>query len=180
MKHYFCLLLLAVFFIACSDSKKTETTLDTKKVALQPFTDTLKLDTFKIELKGKESKNMILLFTITSFKGTQVYQQEIKAQDLLDGYLASSALKKEEEKIKFINDEINYFFDEEHFLIPAVTPEEKPDNNVPDKAFYNELKQTNLNGFDYRLGKDTKIYIAWSIKAQKTKVYYKCCQINSK
>ncbi|WP_379090983.1 hypothetical protein [Pedobacter sp. UC225_65] len=103
--------------------------------------------------------------------------KRIKADELLKSYLASAELKKEEEKVKFLNDEINYFFDEQHFLIPAVTEQEQPDNNVPDKEFYNELKKTMLNGFDYRLGKDTKIYIAWSVKEQKVKVYYKCCEL---
>ena len=84
-------------------------------------------------------------------------------------------MKKESDKIKFLKEEISYFFDDRHFLEPAVTENEQSDKNVPDKNFYNELKQTGLNGFDYRLGKDEKIYIAWSVKDQKVKIYYKCC-----
>ncbi len=168
---------LLLLFAACNTQPSKEAAIDTSKTALQAFSDTVKLDTFKIALQGKESKDMSLLFTITSHQGVQIYKQEIKAEELLKSYLASADLKKENEKIKFLNDEINYFFDEQHFLIPAVTEQEQPDNNVPDKAFYNELKQTGLNGFDYRLGKDTKIYIAWSTKEQKVKAYYKCCDL---
>lgn len=171
------LLVLVLFFAACNRNPSKETAIDTQKTVLQAFSDTVKLDTFKIELKGEKAKDMLLLFTITSYKGIQIYKQEIKAAELLKSYLASADLKKEEEKVKFLNDEINYFFDEQHFLIPAVTEQEQPDNNVPDKGFYNELKQTMLNGFDYRLGKDTKIYIAWSVKEQKVKAYYKCCEL---
>lgn len=174
---YLPLFILILFVAACNSNPSKETTLDKEKTSLQAFSDTVKLDTFRIALKGEKAKDMSLLFTITSYKGVQIYKQEIRADELLKGYLASAELKKEEEKIKFLNDEINYFFDEQHFLIPAVTEQEQPDNNVPDKAFYNELKQTMVNGFDYRLGKDTKIYIAWSEKEQKVKVYYKCCEL---
>ncbi|WP_182921678.1 hypothetical protein [Pedobacter planticolens] len=155
------------------DEKKVAVNIE--KIALQAFTDTVQLDTFKIVLKGTESKNMSLLFIITSHKGVQIYKKEIKAEELLKSYLASADLKKEDEKIKFLNDEVNFFFEQEHFLIPAITEQEKPDNNTPDKAFYEELKASKLNGFDYRLGKDTKVYIAWSAKEQKVKIYYKCC-----
>ncbi len=174
---YLFLLIPALFFTACNSNPSKKEALDTAKTALQAFSDTVQLDTFKIALKGEKAKDMSLLFTITSYKGVQIYKQEIKADELLKSYLASAELKKEEEKVKFLNDEINYFFDEQHFLIPAVTEQEQPDNNVPDKEFYNELKKNMLNGFDYRLGKDTKIYIAWSVKEQKVKVYYKCCEL---
>lgn len=174
---YLPLLALLLLFAACNSTPSKETAIDTEKTALQAFSDTVKLDTFRIALKGKTAKDMSLFFTITSYKGIQIYKQEIKADELLKSYLASADLKKEAEKIKFLNDELDYFFDEQHFLIPAVTEQEQPDNNVPDPAFYNELKQTMLNGFDYRLGKDTKIYIAWSVKEQKVKAYYKCCDL---
>ena len=75
--------------------------------------------------------------------------------------------------MKFLKNEVQYFFEEEHFLEPAVMPNEQPDKNVPDKIFYEELKHTQLNGFNYRLAKEAKIYIAWSEKEQKVKVYYK-------
>lgn len=175
--HPLYLLFIALLFTACNSADKKETAIDTKKIALQAFTDTIKLDTFKIELKGKKANEMVLLFTITSHLGKQIYSKEIKGDDLLKGYLASADLKKEQEKIKFLNDEINYFFEEQNFLMPAVTEQEQPDKNVPDVAFYNELKRSQLNGFDYRLGKDIKVYIAWSEKEQKVKVYYQCCKL---
>lgn len=176
MKSFPLSLLFVAFVItSCTSKNEKKAAVNIEKTALQSFTDTAQLDTFKIALKGTESKNMSLLFTITSYKGAQVYKKEIKAEELLKSYLASADLKKEEEKIKFLEDEVNFFLDEEHFLMPAITEQEKPDNNTPDKAFYEELKTNKLNGFDYRLGKDTKIYIAWSAKDQKVKIYYKCC-----
>lgn len=160
-------------FYACQNSAKP--LQDIEKTTLQPFTDTLKLDTFKVTLKGKSSAEIKLMFTITSYQGVKIYEKEISGNELLKGYLASIDLKKEDEKIKFLTQEVNGFFDEEHFLVPAVMPNENADKNTPDPAFYEELKQTQLNGFDYRLSKDKKIYIAWSAKEQKVKIYYKCC-----
>jgi len=166
-------LFLLVLFACNSEPKKVVPTAE--KTVVQYFSDTSKQDTFKVALRGTESEHMSFLFTITNYKGVQIYKEEIKATTLLKSYLASEDLKKENDKIKFLNEEANFFFEEEHFLIPAITPDEKPDHNTPDLAFYNELKQSNLNGFNYSLGKDKQIYIAWSSKEQKVKIYYKCC-----
>jgi hypothetical protein len=163
---------------ACNPSgaeKKNGTAEDLEKISTFAFSDTSKLDTFKVALVGKESKDMQLFFTIKSFEGKEIYRQEIKTDELLKNYIATADMKKESDKMKFLKEEIAYFFDEKHFLEPAVTAEEQADKNVPDKAFYEELKKSGLNGFDYRLGKDSNVYIAWSAKEQKVKVYYKCC-----
>ncbi len=158
-----------------STKKNTTAATELSQSITYRFSDSLQLDSFKVELIGKDSETMQLLFTINSFSGNEIYRQEIKASELLKNYLATADMKKESDKIKFLKEEIAIFFDERHFLEPAVTGNEVPDKNVPDKAFYNELKQTGLNGFDYRLGKDDKMYIAWSVKDQKVKIYYKCC-----
>ncbi len=171
-------LILLGSILACTPSKKQDGEIfenDFKRSIAYSFSDAIKLDSFKVELKGNDSKTMQLLFTIKSFDGIEIYRQEIKASELLKKYLATAEMKKESDKIKFLKEEIAYFFEERHFLEPAVTENEQPDQNVSDKAFYNELKQTGLNGFDYRLGKDDKIYIAWSVKDQKVKIYYRCC-----
>jgi len=171
------LIILALLY-ACNTSgsdKESDTATDLEKTTTFAFSDTSKLDTFKVALIGSESKDMTLLFTIKSFAGKEIYRQEIKANELLKNYLATAEMKKESDKIKFLQEEIAYFFDEKHFLEPAVTAEEQADKNVPDKVFYEELKKSGLNGFDYRLSKDSNVYIAWSAKEQKVKAYYKCC-----
>lgn len=170
---YFYLLLLSLIFISCQNNTKVEaTTAKTKQYA---FTDTIKTDTFKVDLIGEKSDNMRIVFTITDYNGVQIYKEEVKATQLLKSYLASEDLTKESDKIKFLNEQLDVFFDEEHFLEPAVTEEQQADNNTPDKTFYEELKQNQLNGFYYSLGKDKSIYIAWSPTEKKVKVYYKCC-----
>ena len=75
-----------------------------------------------------------------------------------------------------MQDEMGLFFDEENFLEPAVTADEQPDKNTPDKNFFTELKQSGVNGFKYRLGKESNLYIAWSQQEKKVKTYYECCK----
>lgn len=173
----FSLLVLVVAFASCTSNSSNPVVGNLEKTSLQPFTDTVKQDTFKIALNGKTSKDMSLFFTITNFNGEKIYEKELKAADLLKNFMASAELKKEADKVKFLQDEVNDFFEEEHFLVPAVMPDENPDENVPDKAFYEELKQSGLNGFDYSTGKEDKVYIAWSVKEKKVKIYYNCCQL---
>lgn len=170
---YLYLLILSLIFISCQNNSKVEPT--TAKTKLYAFTDTVKTDTFKVDLIGEKSDNMSIVFTITNYNGVQIYKEEVKATQLLKSYLASEDLTKESDKIKFINEQVDVFFDKEHFLEPAVTEDQQTDNNTPDKAFYEELKQNQLNGFYYSLGKDKSIYIAWSPTEKKVKVYYKCC-----
>jgi hypothetical protein len=176
MKNTFYLAFFAFFiFSACNSNPLSESSsllTEVENTAAMPFTDTLKVDSFKVIMKGTTLKNSVLLFTIKSYNGKEIYKASIKSTDIV---ITNSAIKTEADQIKYLQNEVKYFFDEEHFLMPAVIPTEKADQNVPDKVFYEELKQTKLNGFSYRIGKEAKIYIAWSVKEQKVKVYYKCC-----
>jgi len=175
---YSCLLISSLFLAACNstESGKTKDIAPNSKIALRAFRDTTKLDTFKIELTGDHPKNMELIFTITPQDGHPIYIKKLKAKELLDNYKESVDLGKTKEQIRFIKEELNLFFDEENFIEPAVTENEKPDNNTPDKAFFEELKKTGVNGFKYRLGKESKVYIAWSEADKKVKNYYECCK----
>lgn len=140
------------------------------------FSDTLTQDTFKIKLQGEEPQNQVIKFTITNSKGLVLYKLDIQARDLFNNYKATVDLKKKKAKAEFINTELNRFFDDENFLEPAITENETADSNVPDKAYYEELKSSGLNGFIYRLGPEQKIYIGWSRITNKVKIYYSCCK----
>jgi hypothetical protein len=145
------------------------------KQVTRPFTDLSLQDTFRVVLTGEKPKEMLLSFAIISHDGKQIYKQDFKAAQILDSYKGNVDLKKEASQVKFMHNELNLFLDDENFLEPAIMETEEPDKNTTDLAFYKELKQSGLNGFKYRLGKESQLYIAWSKKAQKVKVYYKCC-----
>ncbi|WP_316811500.1 hypothetical protein [Pedobacter heparinus] len=177
MKNYLILILFAFgLLMACSspDQQKLGKTAD--KMVLKPFSDSLKADTFKVALIGATLKDIAIRFTITSYHGQLIYSKDFKATDLIANYKSSVDLKKERTQLAFIKDEYQLFLEEENFLEPAVTENEQPDKNTPDINFYNELKQSALNGFKYRSGKETSVYIAWSETEKKVKPYYNCCK----
>jgi len=171
-----CIFLCVIFLTACSNAEKdSDVGKDLVKTVTKPFSDSLKLDTFKVQVLGDKPSNMHLAFSITSFTGKQIYDVDIKATDLFNNYIATIDLSKKKNQIKFLQEEVNRFFEDENFMEPAVDEADVPDANVPDKAFFDELKKTRLNGFIYRLGKENKNYVAWSGKEGKVKTYYTCC-----
>ena len=163
--------------MSCSNSGGDDSVVADKltAMAIKPFSDSLKTDTFRIELVGTEPKNMYLSFTINSYEGRKIYNVRIDAKELFENYDVKN-LNRTKNQIQFLKDEVARFLDEENFMVPAVTEEESPDSNVPDKLFYEELKQSQVNGFIYRLGKEKKLYIAWSKREGKVKPYYSCCK----
>ncbi len=172
----FCIL---TAFSSCSTDTKHKSQVDTvnqlAKQVVKPFSDAQLADTFRVVLKGDKPKNMLMRFTIISHTGQQIYSQDFDAKQLIDLYKQTVDLKKEDKQIAFIKEEFEMFFEDENFLEPAVTETETPDQFVPDKGLFAELKQSGLNGFMYRLGQENKVYIAWSAKEKKVKIYYKCC-----
>jgi hypothetical protein len=175
----FTLPLLAIILLllaACTTNSSPETNEVTQvKTITKSFSDSARVDTFQITLTGEKAKNMLLTFSIKNWEGKEIYQQILQASALLDNYKETLDLGKEKLQRDFLLQELNFFLDDENFLEPAVTEQESPDQYTPDKVFYNELKGTNLNGFKYRISKETKIYIAWSEKEQQVKIYYQCC-----
>lgn len=173
-----CILIGLSALVACSGSgtKETIPAAEQQNIMVRPFSDSLKADTFKVRIEGSKPKDMQLAFSIRSFEGRQIYHASIRATDLFKNYDATINLDKKNNQLKFLKEEISRFFDEENFMEPAVTEQESPDQHVPDKAFFEQLKTDRLNGFIYRLGKEQKIYIAWSVTEKKVKPYYVCCK----
>ena len=171
----FCPLLIA----ACNTGDKKETdSIEFKNVnsiIAKSFSNLNTQDTFKIELTGRKPEEMVLNFTIKNSEGLEIYNTKLKGSDLVGNTDPNIDLSKEKDQVIFLKTIANDFFSEDNFLEPAVMPEDKADNNTPDKALYDELKKSGLNGFKYRLGKENNVYIAWSEKDKKVKVYYKCC-----
>jgi len=170
--------ILLLFIVSCNSSSEDKQLSDKNHVqtTVQYFSNAIKPDTFRIELQGSKPKEMALLFNITAEGGAPVYAVRILASDLLDNYKESVDLAREKKQKAFMEQELKLFFEEENFLEPAVTEDELADKNTPDKEFFEELRKSSLNGFKYRLGKETKVYVAWSEKEKKVKPYYECCK----
>lgn len=180
-RHFSYIILFLGCLMACTGNNSSETTETLKGIApeytiLKPFSDSVKVDTFKVFLKGTEPKNMVISFSIVAYNGKNIYQKDFKATDLIDNYQSTLDLKKESKQKEFILQEYKLFLDDENFLEPALTENESPDQYTPDKDFFTELKASELNGFQYRLGNENKVCIAWSVKQQKVLPYYSCCK----
>jgi len=170
--------LMGILIISCKGKKEETQTADFKNVnssITQSFSSLNTLDTFKITLTGRKPEEMVLTFSITTSQRKEIYNTKIKGTDLLGSTDPNIDLRKEKDQIAFIKTIAKDFFNEDNFLEPAVMPDDKADQYTPDKALYEELKKNRLNGFKYRLGKENNIYIAWSEKEQKVKIYYNCC-----
>ncbi|MFC3563662.1 hypothetical protein [Pedobacter jamesrossensis] len=178
-KNYFLFLISIITLSACqSGNKKEAESLEFKNVNSsigKSFSDLKTLDTFKIELTGRKPEDMVLNFTIKNAKGKEIYNAKLKGTELVGNTDPNIDLSKQKDQIIFLKTIANDFFSDDNFLEPAVMPNDKADNYTPDKALYEELKKSGLNGFKYRLGKENNIYIAWSEKEQKVKIYYNCC-----
>ncbi len=177
---------LSLFFVVCfivisacrsKDEKKTAAIEfeNVNQSVTKSFSDLKTLDTFKIELTGRKPEDMVLTFSIKNADGKEIYNTKIKGTDLLGSADPNIDLTKEKDQIIFLKTIADEFFNDDNFLEPAVLTEDKADSYVPDKALYDELKKSGLNGFKYRLGKENNIYIAWSEREQKVKIYYNCC-----
>ncbi|RZL07394.1 MAG: hypothetical protein EOO89_23145 [Pedobacter sp.] len=181
MKRPVYALFLFVFMLAACNQSADNTNSDKKdpdpnhQKAMHAFSDIEKKDTFEVNLTGNKPADMVVAFTITRFDGQKIYDIKIKATDLLGSTDPNIDLRKEQDQINFIHTIVKEFLSEEKFLVPAVTKDQEPDDYAPDKNFYTELKQTGLNGFTYRLGKENNYYIAWSEAEKKVKIYYNCC-----
>lgn len=166
-------------FVSCNSNGKNENNaVEFKNVnqsVAKSFSDLKTLDTFKIELTGRKPEEMVLNFTIKNAGGKEIYHAKIKGTELVSNTDPNVDLSKEKDQIIFLKTIADDFFSEDNFLEPAVMPEDKADKYTPDKALYEELKKSGLNGFKYRLGKENNLYIAWSEKEKKVKIYYNCC-----
>jgi len=177
MKNYLILILFLFGLIsACTPGEQKLKGSIEDHTVLKPFSDSVQIDTFKVALTGEVLKDMTINFSIIAYNGKLIYQKAFKATDLIENYKASVDLKKERSQMDFVLNEYKLFLDDENFLEPAVTENENPDQYTPDKTFYAELKQSALNGFKYRTGKENNVYIAWSEKEKKVKPYYSCCK----
>lgn len=181
MKYFAAVALILLTVSSCNSDKKSSAIVsnETKDtfidVVTHSFSDLNALDTFRVKLTGTKPDSMVLAFTIHNTAGEEIYAVNIKGTDLLGSFDPNVDLRKEVDQIAFIKNIAKEFLSEESFLDPAVTDNQSPDDYTPDKAFYQELKTSKLNGFTYRLGKENNIYIAWSQQNKKVMVYYNCC-----
>lgn len=168
-------LAISLLVLYSCGNKKADNNKNIHSSVVKSFSNINKLDTFKIDLNGKNPTEMVLLFRIINHQGQEIYKANIKGSDVIASTDPNLDLTQEKTQISFLKTITDEFFGEDDFLEPAVMPEDNADENVPDKVFYEQLKKTRLTGFKYRVSKDKSFYIAWDEQEKKVKVYYSCC-----
>lgn len=136
---------------------------------LHPFSDPVKQDIFKLLMTGKSINEGKLLFEVISFKNKIIYSEKCHGYDLLgDLELPTDAQKEDTIRARF-----NTFFKAGAFQKPAL---EQPDTSDTDYADLKTQKDISSDataiGFNYSIGYETVLEIAYSKKKQATVVCY--------
>lgn len=138
------------------------------------FSSTNHQDIFSIQLIGDSLISSIAIFSIVNECGDTIFCERFRSL-LLIGYSAdyNSPLKMKEAIIK---DKVSKFFNEENFLIPAITNTEVYDEDYSNLENWNTIKSDpNSIGFIFRKGEGKYVKISYSKEFRKVVKYFKCC-----
>lgn len=151
--------------------------LPAEVVTKHVFSNPEKEDVFKLRIEGNDPSNSIVHFTISNDKGELVYAEDFKVGLLLDeSLLPANETLTEDDKIAALTKEINSFFREENFSMPAIGNDSDFREEYSDKAVWNDIKKDkSAVGFYYLLGGQNGRSIAWSKIQGKVVVYFNCC-----
>lgn len=142
------------------------------------FSDPSKKDEFRIGITGKNLMDGKVIFTITNSEGKVLLKEEFEADYLL-GYDFEGNINSRKETDAFITKRIKAFFSEDHFSVPAISPDvvfEEDQSYYIDKQTWQEIKSDKQAvGFYYLLGKEDGRHVAFSKKKGKVVMYYNCC-----
>ena len=176
------LTLLALFILSCNliNSKKEDKISNQNNttpkgfllsnIVVHAFSDPILKDTFKLFLKGDSIVSGRIIFQIISHNNKLIYNETFPASDLLgDNDLDSTSKQKEDDIAKSFND----FFIEKQFIVPATALDSNLDLENVDKRIWNDIKSDpTAIGFEYAVGYETVISIAYSKKKKKVVTYF--------
>ena len=142
------------------------------------FSDSVKKDTFKLVLSGDSLTSSIAIFSITSFKGKQIYYDSAQGTDIGEEYLAAHAIREAtySQWIKAIKYRTASFFEDSNFVNACKVPADGRCGEHPeltDSANWVEIHTSKkVIGFHYFYWGVDDFYIAWSKKQQKAVMYW--------
>ena len=138
------------------------------------FSDPAKQDTFRITLTGDSVQTATVTFEIHNSKGERIYPEQFAAIDLINYELPENADPAAWDN--FILNRISTFFDEEHFVSPAIHSGMQLDSAYIDIEGWNDIKSNEASiGFYFLLGKEDGRWLAYSKSQQKVVLYFNCC-----
>ncbi len=178
-----------ILFFACSSPDKVETpetpvyTIPEEKVTsnitTHLFSDSIQLDTFKLQLVSGTALDGKMLFEVVDHSGGVIYSESFETNYLL-GYgiqnyfhIVDTVRPTPEMMDEYIHHRIAHFFDEENFIQPAIGSDKVFDPKFANSPIISELlDRPNAIGFAYLIGKEDARKIAYSRKQKKAVVYF--------
>ncbi|OWY19721.1 hypothetical protein C7N43_26080 [Sphingobacteriales bacterium UPWRP_1] len=141
------------------------------------FSDPNREDLFILRSEGSYPGNAVIHFTITASNGQTLYAEDFKASVLLNAdKLADVATPGITDEGNNIAQNMQTFFSEANFSVPAIADDADFVPEYSDKAIWDEIKKDKTAvGFYYLLGTQTGRSIAWSKKQKKVVTYFSCC-----
>ena len=135
------------------------------EIKLHTFSDTVKQDTFRLQLTGKSIIDSKGLFEITSFNNRKIYSVKFVSEDLLGDMADILNAKQKEDTIKA---RFKKFFSESNFNKPTMGSRQELDTDYVVKEDYEDIKSdTSAVGFTYAMYYESLGEIAWSKKRKK-------------
>lgn len=140
---------------------------------LHLFTDEHRMDTFNVQVVGKDYSSAQVHISIKNTVGKEIYSDSLPMVHFMEseGYDRLSTKEKE----AHIKKRLDAMLTDDQFEKPA----EVLANNDPEMSDPEAHKEFSADksaiGFIMRLGYEDVIHIAWSKKRGKVVVYFSCC-----
>ena len=171
MKTY--ILYFSLFFLFATQSNLCDGKLLHEINFSHKFSASVGKDSFVLKLTGEKIIDGTISFEIIQNSGKVIYKTEFKAIELIgyDFYDQKDISKKD-----YIIKRMNEFFNESNFSYPAVSENDKYDDEYSDKKNWEDIKSdSSAIGFTYLLGEENTISIAYSKKKKMVLEYFHCC-----
>ncbi|HEY0899721.1 MAG TPA: hypothetical protein VGD90_10315 [Sphingobacteriaceae bacterium] len=144
------------------------------------FSDPSALDTFKLDVTGKDVLTATIQFRIISPAGTEIYNEQFTGNYLIDYEIMEGVedpqIITDSTRRVYIQNRLKQFFDVKNFRKPAIKTDARYEDQNTSRELFDELKANpEAWSFYYLLGKEDGRYIAWSEKFQRVMMFYNCC-----
>lgn len=178
-----CLGTIWLFCFGClkerkQEGTKTKTSVLTQNIKLHAFSDSVKLDTFKLTVMGSSVMQSKTTFEIISFDGKTIHSDTFDTKLLVNYAInlgSEAGLPTADDEMKYIERRLKFFFHPENFHQPAIDTIETFDE-ADNTEYWHEIKaDRKAVSFTYLVGEENSISIAYSKRLKKAVIFWNCC-----
>ena len=145
-----------------------------KKNALCNFSSSIKKDSFKIIVVGESFAKGDFGFQIKNDSGRLLFNETYPSISLLGyDFIKTDSTDTTDYMIR----RIEGFFDQYHFIKPAISPDDKFNAKYSNKDIWNEIKSDKRAiGFRFLVGNRDGHQIVYSKRYGSAVLYFRCCE----